>query len=306
MAVVAAPEQLETVGAPVERKPKRSWKNLVLPIYTKLIIAYLLIPISEDSRVSSAGRGSTRSPGSYNNEGVILKDRGKLAQAMEAFEKALTLDPSLTSALWNSLFIAVVSTIVATVLGTMIALALVRYRFRGSGSLEVVMFLNIAAPEIVLGAALLSFFVLINFQQGLLSIFVAHVMFNIAFVAIVVRARLSGFNREIEEAAQDLYADPMQTFIKVTLPLIWPGIVAGALLAFALSIDDFVTTNFVAGQTVTFPLWVYGAVKVGIPPQVFVMGTAIFLAGVVVAIANVVSSRRKGRLGRAATEDATG
>jgi spermidine/putrescine transport system permease protein len=131
-------------------------------------------------------------------------------------------------------------------------------------------------------------------------------MFNIAFVAIVVRARLSGFNREIEEAAQDLYADAVQTFLKVTLPLIWPGILAGALLAFALSIDDFVTTNFVAGQTVTFPLWVYGAVKVGIPPQVFVMGTAIFLAGVVVAVVNVASARRKNRaMVRPETEDST-
>jgi spermidine/putrescine transport system permease protein len=140
----------------------------------------------------------------------------------------------------------------------------------------------------------------------LLSIFVAHVMFNIAFVAIVVRARLSGFNREIEEAAQDLYADAVQTFLKVTLPLIWPGILAGALLAFALSIDDFVTTNFVAGQTVTFPLWVYGAVKVGIPPQVFVMGTAIFLAGVVIAVVNVASARRKSRaMVRPETEDST-
>jgi spermidine/putrescine transport system permease protein len=122
----------------------------------------------------------------------------------------------------------------------------------------------------------------------------------------VVRARLSGFNREIEEAAQDLYADAVQTFLKVTLPLIWPGILAGALLAFALSIDDFVTTNFVAGQTVTFPLWVYGAVKVGIPPQVFVMGTAIFLAGVVIAVVNVASARRKSRaMVRPETEDST-
>jgi spermidine/putrescine transport system permease protein len=298
MAVIAAPEQVE-VATPVKRKPKRSWKNLILPIYTKLIIAYLLIPIAVmilySFNANTAANTATAPKVSFRWQGFTWE-----------WWKQWNGVPDLTSALWNSLFIAVVSTIVATVLGTMIALALVRYRFRGSGTLEVVMFLNIAAPEIVLGAALLSFFVLINFQQGLLSIFVAHVMFNIAFVAIVVRARLSGFNREIEEAAQDLYADPVQTFIKVTLPLIWPGIVAGALLAFALSIDDFVTTNFVAGQTVTFPLWVYGAVKVGIPPQVFVMGTAIFLAGVVVAIANVVSSRRKGRLGRAATEDASG
>jgi spermidine/putrescine transport system permease protein len=297
MAVVAAPEQLEAVEAPVRRTPKRSWKNLILPIYTKLVIAYLLIPIAVmmlySLNANTAANTATAPKVSFRWQGFTWE-----------WWKQWNGVPDLTSALWNSLFIAVVSTIVATVFGTMIALALVRYRFRGSGTLEVVMFLNIAAPEIVLGAALLSFFVLINFQQGLLSIFVAHVMFNIAFVAIVVRARLSGFNREIEEAAQDLYADPVQTFIKVTLPLIWPGILAGALLAFALSIDDFVTTNFVAGQTVTFPLWVYGAVKVGIPPQVFVMGTAIFLAGVVIAIANVASARRKGRsMVRAETED---
>ncbi len=296
MATVAAPERIEALEAPVRRTPKRSWKNLILPAYTKLIIAYLLVPIAVMILYS------------FNANTAANATAPKVSFRWQGF----TLDwwrqwngvPDLTSALWNSLLIAVLSTIVATIFGTMIALALVRYRFRGSGTLEVVMFLNIAAPEIVLGAALLSFFVLINFQQGLLSIFVAHVMFNIAFVAIVVRARLSGFNREIEEAAQDLYADAVQTFIKVTLPLIWPGILAGGLLAFALSIDDFVTTNFVAGQTVTFPLWVYGAVKVGIPPQVFVMGTAIFLAGVVIAVANVGSSRRKGRaMVQAETED---
>jgi len=201
--------------------------------------------------------------------------------------------PDLTVALKNSIVVAVASTLVATVLGTLIALSLVRYRFRGHGAMEMVMFLNIAAPEIVLGASLLSFFVLLNFPRGLLSIFIAHVMFNIAFVAVTVRARLAGFTREHEEAAQDLYADPWMTFWTVTVPLIWPGILAGALLAFALSIDDFVTTNFVAGQTATFPLWVFGAVKVGIPPQVFVMGTTIFTVGVVVAALNIVTNRRR-------------
>jgi spermidine/putrescine transport system permease protein len=204
--------------------------------------------------------------------------------------------PDLTTALWNSLLIAVVSSIVATVLGTFIALALVRYRFHGSGALELTMFLNIAAPEIVLGASLLSFLVVLNVARGLLTIFIAHVMFNIAFVAVTVRARLAGYSRAVEEAAQDLYADPVQTFVRVTLPMIWPGILGGFLLAFALSIDDFVTTNFVAGATITFPLWVYGAVKVGIPPQVFVMGTAIFTVGVVIALANVLGVFRRRRL----------
>ena len=298
MAVVAAPERAETLETPVRRTPKRSWKNHILPIYTKLIIAYLLVPIAVMILYSLNANTAANAAAPK----VSFRWQGFTAEWWKQWNGV----PDLTSALWNSLFIAVVSTIVATIFGTMIALALVRYRFRGAGTLEIVMFLNIAAPEIVLGAALLSFFVLINFQQGLLSIFVAHVMFNIAFVAIVVRARLSGFNREIEEAAQDLYADAVQTFLKVTLPLIWPGILAGALLAFALSIDDFVTTNFVAGQTVTFPLWVYGAVKVGIPPQVFVMGTAIFLAGVVIAVVNVASARRKSRaMIRPETEDST-
>ena len=280
---------------PVANKPKRKLSDILLATYTGLVIAYLLIPIAVMilySFNSNAAAGTAVTPKvSFRWQGFTIE-----------WWKQWNAVPDLTSSLWNSLYIAVVSTIVATILGTLIALALVRYHFRGSGTTETVMFMNIAAPEIVLGAALLSFFVLLRFPMGLLSIFVAHVMFNIAFVAIVVRARLSGFHREIEEAAQDLYANAWVTFYKVTLPLIWPGILAGGLLAFALSIDDFVTTNFVAGQTVTFPLWVYGAVKVGIPPQVFVMGTSIFLAGLVIAIINVIAARRRNEV-RAATED---
>jgi spermidine/putrescine transport system permease protein len=154
------------------------------------------------------------------------------------------------------------------------------------------MFLNISQPEVVMGAALLSLFVTINFPRGLLSIFIAHVMFNIPIVAVTVRARLAGYDTTIEDAARDLYADALRTFTKVTLPLIWPGILAGALLAFALSIDDFVVTQFVAGTTVTFPLWVFGAVKVGIPPQVFAMGTLIFFGGVAIAAVNSLVQRR--------------
>ncbi len=278
----------ETVSAEKPRRTQsgRSWKSFILPLYTKLVIVYLLIPIGimilYSFNANSAANTATAPKVSFRWQGLTL-----------SWWKQWNGVPDLTSALGNSIFIAVTSTIVATILGTLIALALVRYRFRGSGTLDMVMFLNIAAPEIVLGASLLSFFVLTNFPQGLISIFVAHVMFNIAFVAVTVRARLAGFHREIEEAAQDLYADPLQTFVKVTLPLIWPGILAGGLLAFVLSIDDFVTTNFVSGQTVTFPLWVYGAVKVGIPPQVFVLGTTIFMVGVVIAIWSIVSSRRK-------------
>jgi spermidine/putrescine transport system permease protein len=127
----------------------------------------------------------------------------------------------------------------------------------------------------------------------MVTIIVAHVMFNVAYVVVTVRARLAGFQRSLEEAAHDLGAGPWATFWRVTFPIIFPGILAGALLAFALSIDDFVITNFNAGAVQTFPLWVYGAVKVGIPPQVFVMGTLIFAAGVLLAIINVLFQRRK-------------
>jgi spermidine/putrescine transport system permease protein len=155
------------------------------------------------------------------------------------------------------------------------------------------MFSNIAAPEIVLGAALLSFFVSAGVTLGLSTIIIAHVMFCIAYVAITVRARLSGFDRSIEEAAQDLGANPWTTFRLVTLPIIFPGILAGALLAFALSIDDFVITNFNSGSVTTFPLWVFGASRVGIPPQVFAIATVIFSFGLVLAGTNLLLQRRK-------------
>jgi len=164
------------------------------------------------------------------------------------------------------------------------------------------MFTNIAAPEIVLGASLLGFYITLNLDRGFATLLIAHVMFCIAYVTITVRARLSGFDPMLEQAAQDLGATPWVTFWKVTLPLIFPGILAGALLAFALSIDDFVTSNFVAGRTVTFPLWVYGAVKVGIPPQVFVFGTAIFMAGLVLAVLALVFQGRK-RVASAAAQE---
>ena len=273
-------------GQPLRRQRGRGWTSYVLPAFTKLVIVYLLVPIAimivYSFNANTAANTATAPKVSFRWQGFTA-----------SWWQQWNGVPDLTVALKNSILIAVTSTIFATILGTLLALALVRYRFRGQGTTEMVMFLNIAAPEIVLGASLLSFFVLTNFPLGLGSVFVAHVMFNIAFVAVTVRARLAGFSREMEEAAQDLYANPWETFIKVTLPLIWPGILAGGLLAFALSIDDFVTTNFVAGQTYTFPLWVFGAVKVGIPPQVFVMGTMIFTVGVIVAVANIVSGRKK-------------
>jgi spermidine/putrescine transport system permease protein len=201
--------------------------------------------------------------------------------------------PGLTPAFALSLEIAAASTAVATVLGTLIALSLVRYRYRGKGLLEQVMFMNIAAPEIVLGASLLGLFVTINLARGFLTLVLAHVTFSVAYVAITVRARLAGFDRSLEEAASDLGANAWVTFQRVTFPIIFPGILAGALMSFALSIDDFVTSNFVAGVNPTFPLWVYGASRNGIPPQVLVFGTFIFMVGFALAILSIVIQRRK-------------
>ncbi len=264
------------------RQPRRSrrWTSKILPFYSALVILYLMLPILVMMLYSFNKAPAAR---------VTFKWNGFTT----AWYKNLFAVSDLTGALRVSILLALASTIIATILGTLIALALVRYRFRGKGSADTIMFMNIAAPEIVLGASLLTLFVSLSFSRGFVTLLIAHVMFSIAFVTITVRARLAGFDRSLEEAASDLYAKPLTAFFKVTLPIIWPGVLAGALLAFALSIDDFVISNFVNGTTITFPLWVYGAVKVGIPPQVFVFGTIIFLVGILVAAASLVLTRRK-------------
>ena len=199
----------------------------------------------------------------------------------------------LTNALVTSLEVAALSTLIAVVLGTPAALAMARYRFHGRGVADAVILSDIAAPSVVVGASLLGLFVTFGVPRGFTTILIAHVAFNVAFVIVVLRARLTGLDQSIEEAAQDLYANPWVAFWKVTVPLIMPGIFSAALLAFALSIDDYIITSFVAGQTLTFPLWVYGAVKVGIPPQVFAMGTLIFVAGAITAGAGVIAQRTR-------------
>ena len=279
MSVVMTRESAEAPPVAPAGSRKR-WTRFILPTYAGLVLFYLAMPILIMILYGFNASGFKRV--SFRWQGFSLFAYTHL------FSR-----PDLTAALKNSLFIAVVSTIIATALGTLIALALVRYRFRGRTVSDFVLFLNISAPEIVLGASLLALFVSFGVPRGVLTIIIAHVMFNIAYVAVTVRARLAGFDRHLEEAAQDLGAGPWTTFARVTLPLIWPGVLAGGLLAFALSIDDFVITNFNAGTTQTFPLWVYGAVKVGIPPQVFVMGTLIFMGGVVLAVANILLHRRK-------------
>jgi spermidine/putrescine transport system permease protein len=232
-------------------------------VFTALVVLYLFLPIAV---MIVFGFNDPEGRFNYAWQGFTL----------EHWQNIFNRFPALNEAIKVSLIVATVSTLVATTLGTLIALALTRYEFRGRGPLNVLIFLPIATPEIVLGASLLSMFASIGVSRGLVTILIAHIMFNISYVVITVRARLAGYNRTLEEAAMDLGADEMTTFRKVTFPLIFPGIMAGALLAFALSIDDFVITQFTAGQTSTFPLWVYGASRIGIPPQVNVMGSLIF------------------------------
>jgi spermidine/putrescine transport system permease protein len=282
--ITAAPEREESGQAQPRRRRRRRWTRLILPAYSWMIIAYLVFPIAV-MILYSFNKVTTGLPQ------VSFAWNGFTFHWYQGWKDI----PELTSSFWLSIRLALASMLTATVVGTLLALALVRYRppqFRGKLAVEQVMFLNIAAPEIVLGASLLGLFVTINLARGFLTLLMAHVMFSIAYVAVTVRARLAGFDRSLEEAARDLGANSWVTFRKITLPLIMPGILAGALMAFALSIDDFVTSNFVSGSAVPFPVWVYGVTRIGIPPQVFVFGSAIFAVGILCAIASIVISRR--------------
>jgi spermidine/putrescine transport system permease protein len=202
--------------------------------------------------------------------------------------------PGLGPAVRLSIEIAILSSIFATTLGTAIALALVRHRFHGRGLINTLIFLPMTTPEIVLGASLLTLFLNRNIATGFATILIAHIMFNISYVVVTVKARLAGFDRHLEEAAMDLGATPAVTFQRVTLPLIAPGILSAGLIAFALSVDDFVITYFNAGNQTTFPLFVWGAARVAVPPQINVIGSMIFLIAIALMFANIVIQRRRG------------
>jgi spermidine/putrescine transport system permease protein len=216
-------------------------------------------------------------------------------------------DPDLAGALRTSLEIALIATLIATALGTFMAMALVRYRFRGRGAVDFFIFLPLSTPEVVMGAALLALFLTLNFNTGFVTIVIAHVMFCVSYVVVTVKARLEGMDRHIEEAAMDLGATEWTTFRKVTLPMIAPGVAAAALLSAALSIDDYVITSFNAGQTTTFPLFIFGATRQGVPPEVNVLATMLLVAVLVLMGLNVLIQRRLARreMRRADVEVAT-
>jgi len=257
----------------------------LLTLYAILAFAYLLVPIG---LVILFSFNNPTGRYNYTWRGFTL-DHWRNWDGVPGLREAMTL----------SLEIALLASIVATVLGTLIALALVRYGFRGRGGTNLLIFLPMATPEIVLGASLLTLFLNLKVFLGFSTILIAHIMFCISYVVVTVKARLVGFDRSLEEAAMDLGANEWVTFRKVTLPLIAPAILAGALLSFALSIDDFVITYFNAGSEVTFPLFVWGAARVGAPPQVNVMGTLIFVVALGLMVLNVLLQRT--REGRAAT-----
>src|SRR5918995_1644611 len=201
-------------------------------------------------------------------------------------------DESLTDALWQSLKIAGISTLIATVLGTMIAIALARYKFAGVGLLAFMLVLPLTTPEIVIGSSLATLFLDSDVDRGFRTVVIAHVMFQVSFVAMTVRARVRGFDWTLEQAAQDLGATPLRTFWKITFPLILPGILAAALLSFALSIDDYIITLFNAGSLSTFPLYINGSFRVRFPAQVNVLASLILLVSVLLMLGGVLYGAR--------------
>jgi spermidine/putrescine transport system permease protein len=262
--------------------PARAWAFLrhhALTAYAVLALTYLMLPIAVVI-LFSFNRPSGRF--NYTWESFTL-DNWSNWDAVLGIRDAVVL----------SLEIAVLATAVATVLGTMIALALVRHRFRGRGPTNVLVFLPMATPEIVLGASLLTLFLQLRFATGFTTILIAHVMFIISYVVVTVKARLVGFDRHLEEAALDLGANEWTTFRKVTLPLIAPAILSAALLGLAISIDDFVITYFNAGSETTFPLFVWGSARVAVPPQVNVVASAIFVVALSLMLVNVLIQNRR-------------
>ncbi len=264
-------------------------RNALL-LYAAVAVAYMLVPIVV--------------VGLFSFDATV---EGKLDYTWSGFTldywKDAFADPSVNDAMVTSIELAALSTLASTAIGTLMALALVRYSFRGRRVSNLLIVLPMATPEIVIGAALLSMFLIYGLALGFTTLFIAHVMFSISFVVVVVRSRLIGFDRSLEEAAADLGARPLTAFRTITLPLMAPGIVAAALLAFALSIDDFVISNFNSGTTETFPLYIFGVSLRGIPVQVNVLATMLFLIAVVGIVLVLWQQRRAEKMAAVRPDD---
>src|SRR3954447_11636242 len=283
MAVEAAPQT-----GPVEVEvttPRRSpgstgdkVRNWVLAIWSGLAVLYLFIPVFI---VIAFSFNDPKGRFNFTWQGFTLD------HWLHPFA-----DPDLALALKNSLLIAAISTVIAVSLGTFMAMALVRYGFRGRTVVDFFVFLPLSTPEVVMGASLLALFLTAGVNTGFATIIIAHVMFTVSYVVVTVKARLEGMDRHIEEAAMDLGATEWTTFRKVTLPMIAPGVASAALLAMAISIDDYVITSFNAGQTVTFPIFIFGATRQGVPAEVNVLATGLLLVVLILMGLNVMLQRR--------------
>ena len=260
---------------------RRPLRDYLLGGWSVLALLYLFIPI-----VVVIAFSFNDPSGRFNLEwaGFTL-DHWKHPFAVEG----------LGTAFKNSLLIAAISTVLAVTLGTFMALALVRYRFIGRGASDFFVFLPLATPEVVLGAALLGLFITMGLTTGFVTIVIAHTMFNVSYVVVTIKARLQGMDTHLEDAAADLGANEWTAFRKVTLPLIAPGVAAAGLLGFALCVDDFVITNFTARQTSTFSLFIYGAARQGVPPQVNVLATILLFAVLALMALNVLLQRRRAK-----------
>ncbi len=290
MSVATEAAGLEQSRAGVLTRAVERARGPVLALWAGLALLYLFIPIFVVIVFS------------FND------NQGRFNLTWQGFTTRHWADPfsvpGLGEAMATSLQIAAVSTVLAVALGTFMGLALVRHRFRGRAAADLFVFLPLATPEVVLGAALLSLFLTLNLQLGIVTLIIAHTMFNIAFVVVTIRARLEGMDTHLEEAAQDLGANGFTTFRKVTLPLIAPGVAAAALLSFAISVDDFVISNFNAGSTVTFPIFIWGAARQGVPAEVNVLATVLLLVAVLLMFVNLAVQRRSARRSEAAMKQA--
>ena len=257
-------------------------RNL-LRVVAILVLVYLFIPIAVVAILS------------FN------KPSGKFNISWNAFSTDAWTNlcgvPGVCSSFVISIQIGLIATVVATALGTMIAFALVRYRFRGRSTTNLLIFLPMATPEVVMGSSLLALFLNLRFPLGQWTVIIAHIMFIISFVVVTVKARLQGLDPRLEEAARDLYANPRATFRYVTLPLVAPGIAGAALLGFSLSFDDFIISYFNAGTLVTFPIFIWGAAQRGIPVQVNALATLVFAIALLIVLGSqVVNYRRRRKL----------
>jgi len=253
----------------------------IIGIIAILVLVYLFVPIAVVAVLSF-----NQPEGKYNTSWNEF--------SVAAWQNICGV-PGVCSSFALSIQIGLIATAVATIFGTMIAFALVRYRFRGRDTTNLLIFLPMATPEVVLGSSLLALFLNLTFPLGFWTVTIAHIMFIISFVVVAVKARLQGMDPRLEEAARDLYASPRATFRHVTFPLVLPGILGAALLGFALSFDDFIITFFNAGTLVTFPVYIWGAAQRGIPVQVYALATLVFFIALVLVISVQLANARKRR-----------